>query len=247
MALTEGQILMIAVAFIVAGIAKGAIGIGLPPIAVGLMTLAVPLEDSLAIMTIPTLTTNVWQAIYGRGLLRLFRRFWTLALTATITLLIVAATLHQLGSPKATAWLGVMLVVYSTIALLAWRPRVSREAERWMNPVMGAASGFVAGITGIAAVPFLPYMQSLEINKDDLVQALGILFIFLIGALGIALLRQGAFDATNVIGGVAAIVPTSIGVWLGQKSRNALSPEMFRRVFLIGLLGIGLHMARGLL
>jgi uncharacterized membrane protein YfcA len=116
-----------------------------------------------------------------------------------------------------------------------------------MNPVMGVASGFVAGITGIAAIPFLPYMQSLEINKDDLVQALGILFIFLIGALSFALLRQGAFDATNVIGGVAAIVPTSIGVWLGQKSRNALSPEMFRRVFLVGLLGIGLHMARGLL
>ena len=55
-----------------------------------------------------------------------------------------------------------------------------------------------------------------------------------------ALVRQGAFDATNVIGGFAAVVPTSVGVWLGQKSRDALSPEMFRRVFLVGLLGIGL-------
>jgi hypothetical protein len=90
-------------------------------------------------------------------------------------------------------------------------------------------------------------MQSLDINKDDLVQALGILFIFLIGALTFALFRQGAFDTANTIGGLAAIVPTSIGVWLGQKSRDALSPEMFRRVFLVGLLGLGLHMARGLL
>ena len=61
-------------------------------------------------------------------------------------------------------------------------------------------------------MPFLPYMQSLDIDKDDLVQALGILFIFLIGALTFALVRQGAFDATNVMGGIAAIVPTSIGV-----------------------------------
>jgi uncharacterized membrane protein YfcA len=245
--MTEFQILVVAAAFIVAGIAKGAIGIGLPPIAVGIMTLAVPLDDALAIMAIPTLTTNVWQAIYGRGLLRLFRRFWTLALTATIALVVVAATLGKLGSAQASAWLGVMLVVYSTIALLAWRPRVSRQTERWMNPLMGIASGAVAGITGIAAVPFLPYMQSLDINKDDLVQALGVLFIFLIGALTFALFRQGAFDTANTIGGLAAIVPTSIGVWLGQKSRDALSPEMFRRVFLIGLLGLGLHMARGLL
>ncbi len=245
--MTEVQILVTAVAFVIAGIAKGAVGIGLPPIAVGLMTLAVPLEDALAIMTIPTLVTNIWQAAYGQGLLRLFRRFWTLALTATITLILVAATLDKLGSAQASAWLGVMLVLYSTIVLLAWRPRVSRQAERWMNPLMGIASGAVAGFTGIAAVPFLPYMQSLDIDKDDLVQALGILFIFLIGSLTFALFRQGAFDATNVMGGIVAIVPTSIGVWLGQKSRNALSPEMFRRVFLIGLLGLGLHMARGLL
>ena len=234
--MTEVQILVIFIAFIFAGIAKGAVGIGLPPIAVGLMTLAVPLEDALAIMTIPTLVTNIWQAAYGRGLLRLFRRFWTLALTATVTLILVAASLDKLGSAQASAWLGVMLAVYSTIVLLAWRPRVSRRAERWMNPLMGIASGGVAGFTGIAAVPFLPYMQSLDIDKDELVQALGILFIFLIGALTFAL-----------FGGIAAIVPTSIGVWLGQKSRNALSPEMFRRVFLIGLLALGLHMARGLL
>ena len=40
--------LVVAGAFIVAGIAKGAIGIGLPPIAIGLMTLALPLGDALA-------------------------------------------------------------------------------------------------------------------------------------------------------------------------------------------------------
>ena len=84
--MTEIQMLVIAGAFLVAGVAKGAIGIGLPPIAVGLMTLALPLEDALAIMTIPTLTTNVWQAIYGTGLRRLIRRFWSLAATAMVTM-----------------------------------------------------------------------------------------------------------------------------------------------------------------
>jgi uncharacterized protein len=245
--MTEVQLLVIAGAFLIAGIAKGAIGIGLPPIAIGVMTLAVPLEDALAIMAIPTLLTNIWQAIYGRGLLALLRRFWTLAAAAVVALLFVAATLGQLGSARASAWLGVMLVLYSVVALLAWRPRVSPTTERWANPLIGLASGAVAGITGVAAIPFLPYMQSLEIDKDDLVHALGILFIFMIGALTLALARQGAFDSANVVGGFAAVVPTSFGVWLGQKSRGSLSPEMFRRIFLVGLLAIGLHMSRGLL
>ena len=245
--MTEVQWLVIAGAFIVAGIAKGAIGIGLPPIAIGLMTLAIPLEDALAIMTIPTLVTNVWQAIYGTGLKRLIRRFWTLAVAAMVSLLIVAATLGQLGSVTAAAWLGVLLVAYSILALVAWRPKVSPHAERWASPLIGIATGFVSGTTGIAAIPFLPYMQSLEIQKDDLVQALGILFIAITAALTVALVRQGTFDTANVIGGFVAVVPTSIGIWIGQKSRNAMSPEMFRRIFLVGLLGIGLHMSRGLL
>lgn len=245
--MTEIQMLVIAGAFLVAGVAKGAIGIGLPPIAVGLMTLALPLEDALAMMTIPTLATNVWQAGYGPGLGRQIRRFWSLAATAMVTLVIVAATLGQLGSATATSILGLLLVAYSLLALVAWRPHVPRHAERWANPLAGVATGFMTGITGIAAVPFLPYMQSLDIQKDDLVQALGLLFIVITAALTVALFRQGAFDTANVIGGCAAIVPTSIGVWLGQRSRNALSPEMFRRVFLIGLLALGLHMARGLL
>jgi uncharacterized membrane protein YfcA len=245
--MTDIQLLVIAGAFLIAGTAKGAIGIGLPPIAIGIMTLAVPLEDALAIMAIPTLLTNVWQAIYGRGILGLLRRFWTLAAAAVAALLLVAATLGQLGSARASAWLGVMLALYSLVALLAWRPRVSPATERWANPLIGLASGAVAGVTGVAALPFLPYMQSLEIDKDDLVQALGILFIFIIGALTLALARQGAFDSANVMGGFAAVVPTSVGVWLGQKSRDALSPETFRRIFLVGLLGIGLHMSRGLL
>ena len=89
----------------------------------------------------------------------------------------------QLGSPKAVAWVGVLLVIYAGLALTAWRPSVPRAAERWANPLIGVASGAVAGITGVAAVPFLPYMQSLDIDRHELVQALGIMFVFIMGAL----------------------------------------------------------------
>ena len=69
------QIVVIAVAFIVAGIAKGAIGMGMPPIAIGLMSFALPLESAIAIMVLPTMFTNIWQAIYGGGFVVLMRRF----------------------------------------------------------------------------------------------------------------------------------------------------------------------------
>src|SRR5262245_34153503 len=164
------QMLVIAGAFIVAGIAKGAIGMGMPPIAIGLMSFAVPLESAIAIMVVPTMVTNVWQAIYGGGLRPLMRRFGTMAATATVGILAVGLLLSDLGSPSTTGWVGVLLVLYSILAFTPWRPKVPRSAERWASPLIGLASGAVAGSTGVAAVPFLPYMQSLDMNRHELVQ-----------------------------------------------------------------------------
>jgi len=245
--MTEGQMMVVAGAFIVAGFAKGAIGIGLPPIAVGLMTLALPLGDALAIMTIPTITTNVFQALYGGQFLALLRRFGTMAVAAVIGVFASVVTLGKLGSPGTIGWLGLVMALYALLALFAWRPVVPRAAEPWANPLMGLATGAVTGITGIAAVPFLPYMQSLQISKNELIQGLGILFVCITAALAAALVQQNVFDTANLIGGLAAIVPTFVGVWIGQKVRHAASPETFRKIFLYGMLALGLHMARGLL
>jgi uncharacterized membrane protein YfcA len=124
---------------------------------------------------------------------------------------------------------------------------VPRRVEPWANPLIGLASGAVAGSTGVAAVPFLPYMQSLDMDRHELVQALGIMFLFITGMLAVSLALHGAYHLTNSIAGVAAVAPTMVGVWLGQKARRRLSPETFRRIFIFGMLGVGLHLARALL
>ncbi len=241
------QIAVIAVAFVVAGIAKGAIGMGMPPIAIGLMSFAVPLESAIAIMVVPTMVTNIWQAIYGGGFKPLMRRFGVMAAAAMIGILAVGLLLSDLGSPHTAGWVGVLLVLYSIIALTPWRPRVPRRAEPWANPLIGLASGAVAGSTGVAAVPFLPYMQSLEMDQHELVQALGIMFLFITGMLAVSLALHGAYHLTNSIAGVAAVAPTMVGVWLGQHARRRLSPQTFRRAFIFGMFGVGLHLARALL
>src|SRR6185369_515234 len=202
--MTVLQMAVIAVAFVVAGIAKGAIGMGMPPIAIGLMSLAVPLESAIAIMILPTMVTNVWQAVYGGGFRPLMRRFGTMAVTAMAGILGIGLFFSSLGSPSTAGWVGVILVLYSLLALTPWRPHVPRRAEWWANPLVGLASGAVAGSTGVAAVPFLPYMQSLEMEAHELVQALGIMFLFITGMLAVSLAVHGAYHLTNSVAGVAA-------------------------------------------
>lgn len=245
--MTLWQMAVIAVAFTIAGIAKGAVGMGMPPIAIGLMSFAVPLESAIAIMVVPSVVTNIWQAISGGGFRPLLRRFSVMAVTATAGVLVVGFLFSTLDTPRTTGWVGVLLVLYSLLAFTPWRPRVPRRVEWWTNPLIGLASGAVAGTTGVAAVPFLPYMQSLDMAQDELVQALGIMFVFITGMLGLSLALHGAYHATNTAGGIAAIAPTMLGVWLGQHARRRLRPQTFRRIFILGMLGIGVHLATSLL
>ncbi|MCW5748269.1 MAG: sulfite exporter TauE/SafE family protein [Alphaproteobacteria bacterium] len=247
MTVSTTYVVVVAIAFLVAGLVKGAAGMGLPPTAIALMTLVLPLPEALALMTVPTIVTNIWQALYGGHFRAMLRRFWLMGLLMALGVFVSAHELRALGSPISAGWLGVLLVLFCFTALTAWRPHVARGAEPWANPLCGIASGLIGGLTGVAAIPFLPYMQSLEIHKDELVQALGILFVIFTAALTFGLWDVGALTKGNLAGAALATIPTMIGVWLGQKLRYAISPETFRKVFLVVLLALGLNLARGLL
>ena len=67
---------------------------GLPPIALAIMSFAVPLESAIAIMVVPSMATNIWQAIYGRGFMRLLVRFRTMAAASVAALIFVAVALR---------------------------------------------------------------------------------------------------------------------------------------------------------
>jgi uncharacterized protein len=204
------------------------------------------MSDALALMTVPTLATNIWQAFWGGHFRTMLRRFWVMGIAITAGIFVSALTLRSLGSPLSVGLLGVILVIFSLTAFIAWRPHVARRHEWWANPLSGAATGLIGGVTGMAAVPFLPYMQSLALTRDELIQALGILFVVFTAALTIALADAGAFTVTNGIGTLVATAPTFFGVWLGQKLRRAVSPEVFRRMFLAVMFGVGIHLSRGL-
>jgi uncharacterized membrane protein YfcA len=66
----------IAGAFLLAGFVKGVIGLGLPTVSIGLLGLVMTPAQAAAILVVPSLVTNVWQAAVGGGLHALTRRLW---------------------------------------------------------------------------------------------------------------------------------------------------------------------------
>jgi uncharacterized membrane protein YfcA len=89
----------------------------------------------------------------------------------------------------------------------------------------------------------VPYLQALGLEKDELVQALGLSFTVSTIALAAGLGYRGAFQLDNLTLSALAVIPALGGMWAGQVIRNGISPATFRRGFLLCLLLLGAEMA----
>jgi uncharacterized membrane protein YfcA len=230
------------VAFLVAGLVKGVIGLGLPTVGIGLLSLVMTPAEAAVLLVVPTVVTNVWQLAFAPGLRPLLQRLWpTLAATCVVTFA-SAGLLASDPTGSATAWLGVALLIYAIAGLFAVRFAVPRGSEPWLWPLAGATSGLIAGATGVFSIPGVIYLNGLGPDKDELIQALGLTFTVAILALAAGLWRAGAFHTTIVGSSLLALVPAGLGMLLGQWIRGRISAAMFRTCFFVGLLLLGAHL-----
>jgi len=235
-------------AFLLAGFVKGVIGLGLPTVAIGLLGLLITPAQAAAILVVPSLATNVWQFIVGGGLLVLVRRLWPMLVGICIGSFIGALVLPRDDDGHATVWLGSALVIYSALGLVKIHFKVPPHAEIWLGLLMGTATGAITVATGIYVLPGTPYLQSLQFERDKLVQALGLSFTVSTITLAIALSYAGEIHTSLAWPALVALGAAAIGMWLGQIVRSKVKAETFRLCFFIGLLMLGAHLTlRGLL
>jgi uncharacterized membrane protein YfcA len=138
--------------------------------------------------------------------------------------------------------LGVALLVYALYALLTPNVQVPPQRQPWASPVVGLATGTVTGATGVFVMPAVPYLQALQLERDVLIQALGLSFTVSTLAMALGLATQNALHVQQLGMSLLAIAPALLGMWMGQKLRTRVSPLAFRRYFLLFLMLLGLEL-----
>ena len=234
--------LIVGMAFLVAGFVKGVTGMGLPPIAIGLMAVVVPPVQAAALIVVPSMVSNVWQMLVGPGFFSAIRRFGTLLLMVCLGAAFGVGVLTGESPAYATLALGLVLFVYALLGLFKFSMQVSPRHERWASPLVGGLTGFLAGATGVSSVPSAPYMNSLGLDKDALLQALGLVFTVGTFAMAVGLYLNGRFELTAAWESTLCLIPTMLGVVAGQKCRAMLSADTFKTVFFVGLFALGAYM-----
>ncbi len=240
-------ILAVLATFLLAGTVKGVIGLGLPTVSLALLTVATDLTSAMALLLVPSLVTNVWQALVGGHFKAALKRIWPFLAMATLTIWLGALALTRVDLALLSALLGALLVIYAALSLAGLRLAVPAAREAWLGPLAGAANGILTGMTGSFVVPGVLYLQALGLGRDALIQAMGLLFALSTLALAAALGGSGLLSPDLGLWSAVAVAPALLGMALGRRVRRALPEARFRRVFFAALLLLGAYIVAGAL
>jgi uncharacterized protein len=240
--MTDGTTIFIAAVFALAGLAKGIIGLGLPTISMGLLAVIMPPVEAAAILVLPSFVTNVWQMIAGPTLTTVVHRLWPMMAAVCLGTWAGAGLISGTTASYGTVLLGTALVLYAIMGLASVRFAASRDNEWWLGPLAGAVTGLITAATGVFVIPAVPYLQAIGLEKEELVQALGLSFTVSTLALTLNLALIGAINASIAAPAIGALAIACAGMWIGQALRLRMQPVAFRRWFFVGLLLLGSYL-----
>ncbi len=197
------------------------------------------MPNAIALLLIPSLVTNIWQAGVGGKLIIILIRLWPLIITASMMVWFGSIALTSVSLSYLSALLGVLLIIYSTFSLFGLRFEVKTKNEWWLAPFIGLINGVLTGMTGIFVVPCVFYFQAIGFRKDTLIQSMGVLFTALTLMLIVSLKTQDILTLELSGWSAFAIFPAIIGVLIGQLIRKRIPEDVFKKIFFLCLIFLG--------
>lgn len=239
--------LIIVLTFLLAGTVKGVIGMGLPTVSLSILTIAFDLPTAMALLIVPSVLTNVWQAMDGKQTLALIKQLWPFLLSATLFVALGTMAFKVLPLSGLSALLGVLLLFYAVINLAGFSMTIAPARQTGVGGALGCINGILTGMTGSCVVPGVMYLQALNLPRDSFIQAMGLLFTFSTLALGIALYANHLMTASLAAQSALGLLPAVIGMIAGKRLRKRLDDKTFRKVFFLSVLFIAIFIIwRGL-
>lgn len=229
-----------------AGFVKGAVGFAFPMIMISGLGSILPAEIALAALILPTFVTNLFQS-FRDG----WRAAWAVAWrfrAFIVMMLVFLASSAQLVNlvPDSVLFLviGLPIIAFALFQLGGWRLYLRPETRLRDELVLGAAAGFVGGLSAVWGPPLVAYLVAIEAEKREAVRAQGV--IFGLGALALlgAHLHSGVLNAATLPLSAGAVVPALIGLWLGTLLHDRMPQATFRRAMLVVLTLAGLNLIR---
>lgn len=241
---TTELILYAFVVFLLAGVVKGCLGIGMPTTAIGILSQIIDPRLAIMLAIVPVFGANIWQVYRaGQGFEALLRyKYFALSLFVVMYASSLAAA--NVNTSAIVFALGVIIVIFAVTSLVHLTPKIPEKFDKTAQLIGGVTGGVSGGLTTIWGPPMVIYLLGRGVEKDEFVRATGVLLV--IGSIPLmgGYITNGLMDAGTLQVSAMMLIPVLLGFAVGEKLRRRFSTELFRKILLYGFLIIGLNLLR---
>jgi uncharacterized membrane protein YfcA len=225
-------IMIVAAILFAAGMTKGVIGIGLPIVAVPLLSMVVTLPTAVAIVAIPLLLTNLSQAYRGEPIPLVLKGLWPILAGTAAGLIGGVYLLTSLSPDILKPVVGIALIAVAALMLLAPSLKCPDRFAPVAGPLVGVGGGILGGLAGQPGPIVFLYLLSRGINGNRFVQYSSMYIALASVALTLALSRVGAIGVDGATVSAVCTIPILLGMRVGQRAREVVSAGLFRKLVL---------------
>jgi len=233
-----------AISFVLGGLVKGVIGLGLPMVAVPVLATFMDPKIAVALMTVPVLTSNVWIVGTSGRVRELFARYWTVLVALVVFTFVGAQFFVTMDANLASVMVGIGIVVVCLFRAFPIKTTLDPKHEVWLGPVAGTAAGLMGGMTNYHAPIMIAYLMTLRVPRDVFVYSMSLFFVFGSTPLFTSLAIHNILNENVLVISAAATVLVIAGLQLGAALRRLIPQAIFEKILLVVLFLIGLNLIR---
>lgn len=228
----------------VAGVLKGVIGVGMPIVALPLVSMFIDVRASVMLLSMPLMLSNIPQALEGGACRDCLCRLVPVFAGMIPGIFVGVRVLLTIEAAIANVIAGVVVIGVAALTLLAPKLQIKGRSQA----PLGALSGFLGGVLGgLAAMPgplVFTYLLAKGLRGRSFTKEASMFLVISAALLAAILTASTNFDPSDVAISSLAVVPVVAGMVFGQKLRDVIPAETFKKLVLVAVLVSGMELLR---
>lgn len=237
----NGWLLMLASLFL-GGLVKGVVSIGVPLVAIPLLTGLISVKQAVLLLSMPIILGNIPQALEGGKTWPTLKGIGFLVIGAVLGIALGVKILLSIPAHSAMSVAGVILLL-AAIALLV-SPKFSLPKKS--APVIALLAGFFSGLMeGVSAIPgplLATYLIASGATGKRFTKEIALVLVISIAVLILVFGQSRNGNGADLLISALAAIPVIAGILTGRPLRDALPPKIFRALVLVFIMLAAIQM-----
>jgi uncharacterized membrane protein YfcA len=229
---------------IVAGFLKGTIGVGMPIVALPLLSLFIDIKYAAMLLSMPLILSNLRQALEGGRTGRCLMELMPVLLGMIPGLFLGVRILLALDAGTAKVIAGLVLMSVGGVTLLTPKLRLQPHLVLPAGITFGFFGGILGGVAAMAGPLVFIFLLAKGLRGKAFTKEASLYLVVSSGFLAILLAASSQFSWLDVSFSTAAMLPVMLGMYLGQHIRDKIAPETFKKLVLIAVIAAGAELLR---